>query len=69
MVQANAVRKLAALNAASTLDDLASPPGNRLEPLHGNYAGHLSIRVNNQWRIVFRWLDSHAVDVSLTDYH
>jgi proteic killer suppression protein len=64
-----AVRKLDALNAATGLEDLRSPPGNRLEPLRGELRGLHSIRVNDQWRIVFRWRDAEARDVQLTDYH
>ena len=63
-----AFRKLDVLNAAHRLDDLRSPPANRLEALRGDLAGFHSIRVNDQWRIVFRWEDD-AHDVSLTDYH
>jgi proteic killer suppression protein len=63
-----AVRKLDVLNAAHTLDDLRSPPGNRLEALKGDLAGKHSIRVNDQWRIVFRW-DNGAHEVRLVDYH
>jgi len=57
------------LNAAQDADDLRSPPGNRLERLRGDLAGHHSIRVNDQWRITFRWTDAGPEDVSLTDYH
>lgn len=64
-----ALRKLDVLNAAHQLLDLHSPPGNRLEALKGNWAGYHSIRVNDQWRIVFRWEDGNAHDVQLTDYH
>ncbi len=64
-----AVRKLDMLNAARTLRDLRSPPGNRLEALRGTLAGLHSIRVNDQWRIVFRWAGSDAHEVRLTDYH
>jgi toxin HigB-1 len=63
-----ALRKLDVLNAAHRLDDLRSPPANRLEALRGDLKGFNSIRVNDQWRIVFRWEDG-AHDVSLTDYH
>jgi proteic killer suppression protein len=63
-----ALRKLDVINAAHKLDDLRSPPGNRLEPLKGDRAGLHSIRVNDQWRIVFRW-ENGAHDVSLVDYH
>ena len=54
---------------ATTLDELRSPPGNRLEALKGDRTGQHSIRVNNQWRICFRWLDDGAHDVELVDYH
>jgi len=61
--------KLDILNAARSLDDLRSPPGNRLEILKGDFAGLHSIRINQQWRIVFRWQDSNAHEVSIVDYH
>jgi len=64
-----ALYKLDVLNAAQSLDDLKSPPGNRLELLRGAFAGFHSIRINNQWRIVFRWQDSSAHDVQIVDYH
>lgn len=64
-----ALYKLDILNAAQSLDDLRSPPGNRLEALRGNYAGFHSIRINSQWRVVFRWKDATAHDVSIADYH
>ena len=64
-----ALRKLDMLNAAYRLNDLREPPGNRLELLKGELAGHYSIRVNEQWRIIFRWEDNNAHEVSLTDYH
>jgi proteic killer suppression protein len=63
-----ALRKLDVLNAAQRLDDLRSPPGNRLGVLKGDLEGFHSIRVNNQWRIIFRW-ENGAHDVSLADYH
>ena len=63
-----ALRKLDILNAAYKLDDLRSPPANRLETLKGDLAGFHSIRVNDQWRIIFRW-GSGAQDVALLDYH
>ena len=63
-----ALRKLDVLNAAHQLEDLRSPPGNRLEALKGELRGFHSIRVNSQWRIIFRWEDG-ANDVSLVDYH
>lgn len=62
-------RKLAMLVAADRLSDLASPPGNRLEALKGDRAGHHSIRINDQWRICFRWTDGRAEGVEITDYH
>ena len=68
VVQA-ALRKLDMLNAAHRLTDLQSPPGNRLEALKGDRQGFHSIRVNDQWRIVFRWSEEAAHEVSLTDYH
>lgn len=68
-IRSMALRKLDVLNAAPRLDDLRSPPGNRLEALRGDLAGFHSIRVNDQWRIVFRWIDGTAREVSLTDYH
>lgn len=64
-----ALYKLDIINAAKTLDDLRCPPGNRLEPLKGDLNGYYSIRVNNQWRIVFRWEFSSAHDVQIMDYH
>ena len=64
-----ALRKLDLLNAAAELRDLREPPGNRLKTLKGDWRGFQSIRVNDQWRIVFRWEDSGAWDVALTDYH
>jgi proteic killer suppression protein len=62
-------RKLLLLNAARKLDDLRTPPGNRLEALRGNRAGQYSIRINDQWRICFRWLDGEPHDVEIVDYH
>ena len=64
-----ALRKLIQMNQARNLADLTVPPGNRLEPLRGNLAGLHSIRVNDQWRIVFRWTDSGAEEVPIVDYH
>ena len=63
------VRKLDMLNAASSLQDLTAPPGNRLEPLRGDLKGLHSIRINDQWRIVFRWKSGDAHDVRVVDYH
>ncbi|MEO1022974.1 MAG: type II toxin-antitoxin system RelE/ParE family toxin [Bacteroidota bacterium] len=68
-IRDSAIYKLDVLNAAVSLDDLRSPPGNRLEALKGDYAGFYSIRINIQWRIIFKWQDSAAVDVSIIDYH
>jgi len=62
-------RKLALLDAASILNDLKAPPGNRLEKLHGARAGQCSIRINDQFRICFVWRDHDAYDVEITDYH
>jgi len=68
-IRASALRKLDMLNAAHVLLDLRSPPGNRLEALRGDLARRHSIRVNDQWRIVFRWTARGPEDVRLTDYH
>jgi toxin HigB-1 len=68
-IQARALVKLRLLNQAQTLADLRVPPGNRLEPLRGERAGQHSIRVNEQWRICFRWDDGGASDVEIVDYH
>ena len=68
-VQRAALRKLLILDAADSLDDLRVPPGNRLEKLRGNRKGQYSIRVNDQWRVCFRWSDGDAHDVEITDYH
>jgi proteic killer suppression protein len=64
-----ALRRLLLLHRAVTLDDLRVPPGNRLEALKSAGAGQFSIRVNDQYRICFRWKDGHAYEVELTDYH
>ena len=68
-VQRAALRKLLILDAAARIEDLRVPPGNRLEALRGNLRGFHSIRVNDQWRIVFRWADGNASDVRIIDYH
>jgi len=68
-LRAAAHRKLDMLNAAQTLTDLRVPPANRLEALRGDLAGRHSIRVNRQWRVVFRWETDGAHEVTLTDYH
>ena len=62
-------RKLEILEAAQKLDDLRVPPGNRLEALKGNRKGQHSIRINDQWRICFRWKDAAAYEVEIVDYH
>ena len=68
-VISRALNKLDLLNAAHDVLDLRSPPGNRLEVLGGDLMGFHSIRVNDQWRIIFRWKDGNAYEVSVTDYH
>jgi toxin HigB-1 len=62
-------RKLLLLDGAMRLDDLRAPPGNRLEALRGNRSGQHSIRINDQWRICFRWTNDGAIDVEIVDYH
>jgi proteic killer suppression protein len=62
-------RKLAILDAAEQLDDLRVPPGNRLEKLSGDREGEYSIRINDQWRICFRWSAGDAYEVEIADYH
>ncbi len=64
-----ALRKLDVLNAAHRLEDLREPPGNQLEMMKGNLAGFHSIRINDQWRVIFRWSGNNAAEVSVTDYH
>lgn len=64
-----ALRKLIQLNQAGRLADLAVPPGNRLEPLRGGRAGFHSIRINDQWRLVFRWTGAGPAEVAILDYH
>ena len=68
-IKESALYKLDVLNAAKELKDLRSPPGNKLEALKGNLSGFYSIRINSQWRIVFRWIDGNVQDVQITDYH
>lgn len=68
-IQRSAQRKLAILDAAEVLEDLRIPPGNRLEKLVGDRAGQYSIRINDQWRICFRWSRGDAFDVEIADYH
>jgi proteic killer suppression protein len=62
-------RKLDQLNQAAVLGDLRAPPSNRLEKLMGERGGQYSIRINDQWRVCFRWADSGAEDVEIVDYH
>jgi len=64
-----ALRKLRMLDAAVGLEDLRVPPGNRLERLRGDRAGQHSIRVNDRWRICFRWRNSDAYDIQIVDHH
>ena len=68
-IRASAVRKLDMLNAARELGDLRAPPGNRLETLKGDLRGKRSIRINDQWRIIFRWESGDAHEVEITDCH
>jgi proteic killer suppression protein len=68
-IQRGARRKLLALHAATELRQMAVPPGNRLEAPRGGLKGKHSIRVNDQWRICFRWREGHAWDVEIVDYH
>jgi proteic killer suppression protein len=68
-LQRIALRRLTMLDAAASLQDLRVPPGNRLEKLSGDREGQHSIRINDQWRVCFRWKDGDAHDVEITDYH
>ncbi len=68
-IQDAALRKLRLLDAAEKVDDLRLPPGNRLEALSGDRKGQHSIRVNQQWRICFRWTEGGCHDVEICDYH
>ena len=68
-VQRIAYRKLVGIDAAESINDLRIPPGNRLEKLKGNREGQHSIRVNEQWRICFRWKEGDAYGVEIADYH
>lgn len=68
-IQETARRKLKIIDSAVSIDDLRIPPGNRLELLKGDRAGQWSIRINNQWRICFRWSEGDATDVEIVDYH
>ncbi len=68
-IERPARRKLLYLSQARTLQDLLVPPGNRLEALKGDRRGQHSIRINDRWRICFRWAEAHAYDVEIVDYH
>ena len=68
-IQATARRKLKQIDAATSIDTLRVPPGNRLELLKGDRVGQWSIRINDQWRICFSWSDGDASDVEIADYH
>ena len=68
-LQRAALRKLEIVNAAMTLDDLRVPPGNRLEKLYGGREGQYSIRINEQYRVCFSWIEGDAYDVEIVDYH
>jgi proteic killer suppression protein len=68
-IQSAARRKLKMIDAATTIDLLRVPPGNRLEALKGDRKGQWSIRINDQWRVCFRWSDGEAWDVEIADYH
>ena len=68
-IESVALRKLDMLDAATRLNDLLSPPGNRLEALRGDRRGQHSIRVNRQWRVCFRWTPDGPQDVEIVDYH
>jgi proteic killer suppression protein len=68
-IQNVARRKLRMLNNAQNISDLKVPPANRLEKLAGNLSGKFSIRINNQWRVTFRWEEGNAFDVQIIDYH
>jgi len=68
-MQKVALRRLTILDAAETLQDLAIPLGNRLEKLSGDRVGQHSIRINDRWRVCFRWSDGDAYDVEIADYH
>jgi proteic killer suppression protein len=68
-IQNNARKKLVILDSATEIEDLRVPPGNRLEALKGDRKGQHSIRINDQWRICFKWKDGNSYDVEITDYH
>lgn len=68
-IQEVARRKLRMINNAQDIKDLRIPPANRLEKIRGSHSNHYSIRINDQWRILFIWENDHAIDVTIVDYH
>lgn len=68
-IQKGAFRKLRMIDRSKTLSDLKVPPGNKLEMLSGKRKGQYSIRINDQWRVCFKWIDNNALEVEITDYH
>ena len=68
-IQKVAFRKLRMINRSKTLSDLKIPPANKLEKLSGQRKGQYSIRINDQWRVCFKWIDNNALEVEITDYH
>ncbi len=68
-IQNTARRKLRMINNAQNINDLRIPPANHLEKLSGNLAGFYSIRINNQWRLIFKWENNDASEVEIVDYH
>ncbi|WP_353481149.1 type II toxin-antitoxin system RelE/ParE family toxin [Haliscomenobacter sp.] len=68
-IQPVARRKLRMINSAQDIEDLRIPPGNRLEKLKGDMKDFWSIRINNQWRIIFKWEENNALEVQIIDYH
>ena len=68
-IQQVTLRKLRMINNAKNMNDLRIPPANKLEKLKGNREGHYSVRINDQWRICFKWVDGDAYEAEVTDYH
>lgn len=68
-IQERSLRKLRQLDASMVLDDLRNPPGNQLETLKGEREGTMSLRINNQWRLCFKWQGNDALEVEIIDYH
>jgi proteic killer suppression protein len=68
-IQQSALRKLRMINNAKNINDLRSPPANRLEKLKGDRKGQLSVRINDQWRICFVWQEGEVYEIEITDYH